>query len=179
MKFVAAATLVLAAGGCMPAQGSSPSPLPMKSAPSAVVDGRDADVVESVSRALLRQVNDARARLGQQALLRDPALQRAATRYSAELARRGVLDHESPVPGRRTFIARLVAEGAKRRGAGENLAALTESPDAVATQVVRLWLESPYHRANLLEPTFTRTGIGVSAGRDGVWYVAEEYATAD
>ncbi len=146
-------------------------------APARPPRGSDAGRVNALSRAILYQVNLERRREGRQALLPDDRLGRAAQSYARELAGRGRLDHTSPVPGRHTFMDRLAAEGARPRMAGENLALLTETPRALPAHVVQLWLDSPGHRANLLEPRFTCTGIGVWPGSDGVWYVTEEYSS--
>jgi uncharacterized protein YkwD len=56
---------------------------------------------------------------------------------------------------------------------GENLAWIT--PGATARQVLQMWLASPAHRANLLNPSFRDTGIArrrvtlPGAGRVEVW----------
>ena len=47
--------------------------------------------------------------------------------------------------------------------AGENLAGGTGSR-ATARGIVRAWLASPEHRANLLRPSFTRVGVGDLVG---------------
>ncbi len=185
MKRLALALISLALAGCMPIvvpvaapSGTSRGSASERVAPVSGGAAHDAATVNAVSRAILEQVNAARARAGTRALLEDPALQRAAQRYAQELARRGELDHDSPVPGRHTFRDRLAAEGAHPRLAGENLALLTENARGLAPHVVKLWLNSPGHRSNLLEPKFTRTGIGVWLGPESVWYVAEDYATS-
>jgi uncharacterized protein YkwD len=47
--------------------------------------------------------------------------------------------------------------------AGENLAWGTGSQGS-ARALVAAWLASPPHRANLLEPSFTRVGVGELVG---------------
>ncbi len=183
MKRLALPLLCLAFGGCAPLVMPSTSAPDASARASASAPPRpparrhDAATVDALSRAILEQVNAARARAGARALLEDPALQRAAQRYAQELARRGELDHDSPVPGRRTFRDRLAAEGAQPHMAGENLALLTETARGLPPHVVKLWLRSPGHRYNLLDPRFTRTGIGVWLAPESVWYVTEEYAS--
>ena len=138
---------------------------------------RPAITVDEMARAVVEQVNQARSRAGERPLVVDARLQRAARRYSQELAWREALDHVSPTPGRRTFMERLRAEGARPRLAAENLAMLDQVPRLLPRQVVLLWLNSPGHRRNLLDPAYTRTGVGVWPGRNGVWYVAMEHAS--
>lgn len=133
---------------------------------------------DRLARAVLREANAARRRAGSRALRVDAALTRAAERYARELAGRGKVEHVSRIRGRRTFRDRIHAEGGRARVAGENLARLTSSGDALASRVVRAWLDSPGHRANLLASDYARTGVGVWLGRDGVWYVVQLFASA-
>lgn len=133
----------------------------------------------SLAGAVLREANATRRAHGSRGLVTDAALTRAALAYAQELAARGEVEHYSPTPGLRTFRQRIAAAGAHPRLGGENLARLTSSPGALGTRVVGAWLRSPGHRVNLLDPIFSRTGVGVWLGGDGVWYVVQLYATAD
>jgi len=128
---------------------------------------------------VLREANQVRGERGARRLVTDPALTRAAIAYAQELARRGEIEHLSPTPGRRTFRQRIAAAGAYPRVGGENLARLTSAPSSLGRRTVSAWLRSPGHRVNLLDPIFTRTGVGVWLGGDGVWYIVQIYATAD
>jgi len=152
-------------------------------------DGRQRPVrrVRSVDQAdpnvtaarVLREVNAARRRAGAPPLRADPALTRAAQRYARELASRREIEHVSRTPGRRTFRQRIAAAGGRARVAGENLARLTARPATLPERAVRAWMRSPGHRHNMLDPTFRRTGIGVWLGSDGIWYIVQEFASAD
>jgi len=133
--------------------------------------------LEYLALRVLAEANAVRMQSGAGPLIMDPALRRAARRYSRELARRGEIEHLSRTPGRRTFRQRIAAEGAEARVAGENLARLTASVESLPERAVRAWMKSPGHRRNLLDPIFTRTGIGVMLGPDGIWYVVQVYAT--
>jgi len=128
---------------------------------------------------VLGAVNASRARVGARPLGIDPGLLTAARRYSNELSQRGVISHTSMAPNGRTFRQRIAAAGARARLAGENLARLTSAPETLPENVVDAWLRSPGHRRNLLDPSFTRTGIGVTLGADGIWYVTQLYASPD
>ncbi len=128
---------------------------------------------------VLAEVNAARRRAGSRPLWVDPALSRAARRYARELAAREEIEHASRTPGRRTFRQRIAAEGGRARVAGENLARLSAGAASLPKRAVRAWLRSPGHRTNLLDPVFARTGIGVWLGSDGIWYIVQEFATAD
>ncbi len=54
---------------------------------------------------------------------------------------------------------------------GENLAKNYKSADAV----VNAWMESPTHKANILESGFQSIGVAVFRGKDGIWYWAQEF----
>lgn len=138
----------------------------------------DADP-DALARAVLAEVNAVRRRAGARPLRADAALTRAAARYAQELASRREIEHVSRTPGRRTFRQRIAAAGGRARIAGENLARMTASPSSLPERAVRAWMRSPGHRANMLDRSYARTGIGVWLGRDGVWYVVQEFATAD
>ena len=54
--------------------------------------------------------------------------------------------------------------------AGENIAVMMEYQ-----KVVRAWLKSPPHKANLLDKSYRWVGIGVAKGSDGRYWVACVY----
>ena len=60
------------------------------------------------------------------------------------------------------------------RGAGENVAAGFGSGRSV---VVRGWMTSPGHRANLLQPAYRLEGIGAVRDAGGRWWVAQVFGT--
>ena len=62
-----------------------------------------------------------------------------------------------------SFAARLARFGVRAPRVGENLA-WGVGAGAEPRDVVRRWLESPSHRANLLRRGFRRVGLGLRAG---------------
>ena len=105
---------------------------------------------------LLGAMNEVRTAHGLRPLRADARLERAAQAHSADMIRRRYFAH-----GR--VAARLTRYGARGRRFGENLAwAAGEAADA--RTIVRLWLTSRRHRANLLRPGFRRVGIGALTG---------------
>ena len=54
---------------------------------------------------------------------------------------------------------------------GENLARLYQTSDAVVTA----WMNSPTHRANILDGNFKTMGIAIYQTSDGGWYWAQEF----
>jgi uncharacterized protein YkwD len=71
----------------------------------------------------------------------------------------------------------MVTFGAPGPAYGENLAWATGS-DARARVIVRTWLASPGHRANVLRPGWQRLGIGAAVG-EFLGYPSATVVTAD
>jgi len=88
--------------------------------------------------------------------------------HSVDMDVRGFFDHVNPDgddPG-----DRLQAAGIKWRTYGENIAVGYPSPQ----EVMLAWMNSPGHRANILEPQFTHLGIGVhSSYQGGPWWTQD------
>lgn len=105
---------------------------------------------------ILRVVNQVRAQNGLAPLRLDLRLEAAARGKSRSMIRSGVFAHGDV--GRR-----LAASGARGPVFGENLAWALGS-GASASGIVRMWLNSPTHRANLLRPGFRRIGVGRVVG---------------
>lgn len=116
----------------------------------------EAATLTQPERALLAAVNDVRADHGLRPLSVDGRLTHAARSYSATLVARDVFTHGD-------LGNRLARAGAAGPFYGENLAWGTGTY-ATARGVVRGWLRSPGHRANLLRPGWTRIGIGRTVG---------------
>ena len=130
----------------------------------------------SVAADALIWANRVRRDMGAPALRPDPRLDQVAAEYALELARRGTIDHVSPVPGRETADLRMRAGGAAYARWGENLGWTSADAERAAMRVVHGWLESPTHRINLLNGHFRRVGTGAVIGPDGAWYVVQLYA---
>lgn len=59
--------------------------------------------------------------------------------------------------------------GLSYQGVGENLYSSNGNP--TPRQIVDAWMDSPGHRANILESRFNGIGIGVYQGSDGIYWV--------
>ncbi|MDX6555284.1 MAG: hypothetical protein QOD86_1479 [Miltoncostaeaceae bacterium] len=176
----AAAMAMLGALGAFAVPGAAAPAAPESKAPKGAESAAPAKVrvQPGLERALLREMNEARAEYGLPAFQGKSSLQHAARKHSAYLARLGHLDHDSA--GGRPFWTRLVKAGYPRNSTmGENLAliggcgrpngyvqlrrqAREESNHRQAEQVVAMWLKSPGHRANLLSRDFRYAGTGVT-----------------
>jgi uncharacterized protein YkwD len=114
--------------------------------------------------AVLVIVNAERARAGCKALTVDSRLAAAARKHSADMAARDYFSHTTP--NGVTFSQRIDAEGYRWSLVGENIAAGQRD----ATEVMRDWMNSPGHRANILNCQFRNIGIGVvQNGKSPVW----------
>lgn len=132
-------------------------------------DCRDANLtprpgnVESVVAATLCLIDDERARFGEPALIEDARLASAATAHSRDMDARDYFEHTSP--GGQTLLMRIRASGFIPGGhggfaIGENIAWGTlwlGTPRAI----VKTWMDSPGHRANILDRSYRYTGIGI------------------
>ena len=110
-------------------------------------------------RSLVLEVNRTRAAHGLRPLRLDAALERAARAHSGDMLRRNYFAHGEIAP-------RLASFGVRGPYVGENLA-WGIGHRAKARTIVRGWLASPAHRANLLRPGFRRIGIGRAVGTFG------------
>ncbi len=127
--------------------------------------GRDAGHQGGPLAEVVALTNVERARHGLRALAVDPRLAQAADAHSADMARRGFFAHESP-DGRQVWD-RAVAAGYAYRKVAENIAA----GQPTAAEVVHGWMESPGHRANILDPVLTQIGVGrADGGPYGVYW---------
>ncbi|MFF3488320.1 CAP domain-containing protein [Streptomyces sp. NPDC002701] len=107
---------------------------------------------------VLALTNAERAAAGLPPLAEDPLLTRAAQAHSADMVTRAFYSHTSP-DGSEPWH-RAAAAGSTRRTIGENIACGQRSP----AEVVRGWMDSPGHRANILKPAFTHLGVGFAGG---------------
>ena len=111
------------------------------------------------------RTNAERARHGLRALSVDQRLAAAAQAHSADMVRRAFFAHESP-DGRQVWD-RAVAAGYAYRKVAENIAA----GQRTAEEVVRGWMGSPGHRANILDGDLTQIGVGrADGGSYGVYW---------
>ncbi|MCL6613629.1 MAG: hypothetical protein K6U03_03235 [Firmicutes bacterium] len=106
---------------------------------------------------LLEQVNAERAKAGLAPLQLDYRLVQTARAKSRDMVQNGYFGHQSPTLG--SPFDQMRAAGISYRTAGENIAG---NPSAAGA--MRAWMNSPGHRANILNPSFTRIGIGVVDG---------------
>ena len=127
-----------------------------------------------LERDLLDLTNDERAQAGLGTLLPDEALALAARHHAQEMRDLNFFSHSSPTLDNATLGKRVAQAGSAALSVGENLALV--GAQETAQQSVHGWMESPGHRRNMLEPSFTHVGFGVSKDTSGRVFVAQVLA---
>ena len=130
---------------------------------SCVASGAHASVdPDMMAGRVLDLINAERAQHGCGPLRLNPQLNQAALRQSEAMARQHFFDHRDPdgtTPGQRVrdtgYIFQMM---------GENIEAGTDT----AEEAVRVWMNSPGHRANILTCAYKETGIALVDAPDDV-----------
>jgi uncharacterized protein YkwD len=122
---------------------------------------------EALTHASMEQVNQERLRMGLARLTPDPVLSRVALAHSMDMARRRFYGHMNP--DRLGPAERIEAAGYDALASAENIARGYRDPNLV----VNGWMDSPGHRANILNPDFQTIGAGYfvdTAAPDGHYW---------
>jgi uncharacterized protein YkwD len=128
------------------------------------------DAVPAAARQLFALANQARAAAGVWPLKWDAALAAAALQHCQLMAIEGPIAHR--YNGEPDLTVR-----AQRAGAHYSLIEENVAFGSNVAGIHQGWLNSPGHRANLLNPEVDSVGIAVVAGR-GAYYAAADYAHA-
>lgn len=110
--------------------------------------------VSSYEKEVIRLVNEIRVKNGLKELTEDWELSRVARYKSQDMKDNKYFSHTSPVYG--SPFDMMKNFGIKYRTAAENIAKGQSTPQAV----VNAWMNSSGHRANILNPSFTKIGVG-------------------
>ena len=121
----------------------------------------------SAASEVVRLTNSARSQNGYAALVEDGALSEAAAVRAREIARS--FSHTRPSGA--SFSSALSESGVTYLRAGENIASGQKS----ASEVVNAWMNSPGHRANILNSSYSRIG-SASVNIDGTLYWVQLFA---
>ena len=122
---------------------------------------RTTAVLSAVESSLLGQINDVRRSRGLRPLKISRGLSAAAAYHSRQMVQHGFFEHESRGGG--AFWKRVErfygSAGFRAWEVGENLA--YGSPELSPAATVRMWMNSPGHRENLLSRRWREIGLGV------------------
>lgn len=113
--------------------------------------------------------NEERAKAGLPALQYDENLAEVARVHSIDMDVRGFFDHNNP-DGQSPFD-RMSAAGYRYSHAAENIAWNQRS----AEEVMRAWMNSPGHRANILNKNVSYVGVGLHIAGDGSYYWTQNF----
>lgn len=113
---------------------------------------------------VVQLVNAERAKAGLSPFKSDWELSRVARYKSEDMRDRQYFSHQSPTYGSPFDMMRSF--GIAYQTAGENIAAGQNSPQAV----VDAWMKSPGHRANIMNPSFKKIGVGLAKGGSYQYY---------
>ena len=84
-------------------------------------------------------------------------LSKVARTKSEDMKNKNYFDHNSPTYG--SPFDMMKSFGISYTSAGENIAMGQKTPE----QVVQAWMDSPGHRANIMNSSFTQIGVGYVA----------------
>jgi uncharacterized protein YkwD len=115
---------------------------------------------------VLKLVNEERSKVGCSAVAANSSLAELAEDFSEDMAERGFFDHTDPdgaSPWDRAAKLGITGLG------GENIA--RGQVDAAA--VMEAWMNSPGHKANILNCDFKTLGVGVHFGSGGPWWTQD------
>lgn len=126
------------------------------------------DNFDQISKSLLDLHNQQRTTVNLAPLQLDTKLQTMAKSHSAYMAKTGDFSHDEPG---NSFSNRMRNAGLSYRSAGENIALSYPEPAAV----MRGWMNSPGHRANILNRSFNRVGFGLVKSSSGRFYWTADF----
>ncbi|MCX5740662.1 MAG: CAP domain-containing protein [Proteobacteria bacterium] len=107
-------------------------------------------------------INAERARHGLPHLRRGSCAVGYAERWSVQLARSQKLQHQSLKPMLKSCAAHRVAENI---GYG----------NVTADALMKKWMASTHHRANILNPKLNAIGVGATRSKSGHWYAVQDF----
>lgn len=113
--------------------------------------------VSAYESEVIRLTNEARKQNGLAPLSTNWELSRVARYKSQDMVDKRYFSHTSPTYG--SPFDMMKSFGISYRAAGENIAYGQRTPQ----EVVNAWMNSPGHRANILNASFTQIGVGYVA----------------
>ena len=156
-SFALAALVVPAAAGIM-----------MSASPAEAAPAKAKAAEQTLQADIFRLVNDERVDHGCRALTADDRLTEAARAHSAWMGRTGEFSHTGR--GGSNFVYRAKQAGYAKPSA-ENIAWGYRS----AEQVVDGWMNSPGHRANILNCRSKTVGTGAVYAQNGAPYYTQDF----
>lgn len=120
--------------------------------------------LDAVRSEMLQLVNQARVGAGVPPLTMNAILNASAQAHAQDMFDRHYYSHQNPEG--LTSYERIIAQGYEPKMTAENIAKNQFS----VVQVMESWLESPSHRANLLDADLEEVGFGLAFGENNGEY---------
>ena len=127
----------------------------------------------AVANDMVRYTNDQRARNGLPAFVASARLMQAARLHAQQMAEYQRMDHTISGAQYPTLQSRLDAVGYVYSSAAENVAWNSQSAQSVVTG----WMNSPGHRANILNAGLTEIGTAMVRSAKGEPYWIQVFGT--
>jgi len=120
---------------------------------------------KAFQKKVIEIVNKERVKIGLNTLVENIETDKIATLKSQDMVKLNYFSHTSPTYG--SPFEMLTQFNISYTAAGENIAYGQSTPDEVMTA----WMNSPGHRANILNTNFTQIGVGIALKANGqlVW----------
>ena len=155
---------------CVLALTASSLPVTARVVPSAQAPGSNPPQFDSAAEAqLVSLINQERAKQDIAPLTVDDRLTQAAQKHTELMAQHSTISHQ--FPGEPALEMRIANEGLPFDSVSENVGLNNRS----VAEVHEGFMNSPPHRAALLDPTYNVVGVGVLRSGD-VIYVTEDFA---
>jgi uncharacterized protein YkwD len=153
----------------MPVAIGRPRPLLWQGSP--IPDESDITTADAAEARFAMLLHQERVRFGLGTLTPDPRLAYIARAHSLDMVTSNFFSHVSPTHG--DLGQRLLAAGYRSYQARENISFTSTVHAGMASLMA-----SPSHRANILDPSVERFGIGVVAGhgQETMWMATQVFA---
>lgn len=156
-----------------------------------VIQEPSLEKMQTVERLVFTYTNEERQKHNVPTLVWDDRLAAIAREHSCDMAEKNFFDHTNLAgedhdarAARHGYpLEKDLGNGYYAVGIAENIGTMpignvigigivTEQEESVARALVKSWMESPGHRANILEAQYSHLGVGIA-------YKSEYYATQD
>lgn len=128
------------------------------------------DLLSKDEQAILDATNAQRKAHDLPPLVTQPTLQKLAREHAQTMARLRQLGHDL---GGKTFVGRIKESGYRYARIAENVA----EGQPTAKAAVATWMNSPGHRANLLDSRLCEIGVAVAISAEGRRYWVQVFGT--
>jgi uncharacterized YkwD family protein len=152
-----------------PAEPSTPKPTPAPTpvptpTPTPTPETPSVSGLSSIELEVARLVNIERQKEGLKPLTASSEISNVARKKSEDMSNKNYFSHTSPTYG--SPFDMMKSFGIKYNTAGENIA----KGQLSAQSVVTAWMNSSGHRANIMNPSFNKIGVGHYKSSNGTNY---------